>query len=64
MAKKIAKTNAVRLLEQQKVAYELFEYETDGGQAVDGITDISPNPSASTWASPPLNTALPFPQNN
>ena len=41
MAKKIAKTNAVRLLEQQKVAYELFEYETDNGQAVDGITVAS-----------------------
>ena len=41
MAKKIAKTNAVRLLEQQKVAYELFEYETEDGQAVDGITVAS-----------------------
>lgn len=38
MAKKIAKTNAVRLIEQQKISYELFEYETDNGEAVDGIT--------------------------
>lgn len=35
--KKIAKTNAVRLIEQQKIAHELFEYET-GGEAVDGVT--------------------------
>ena len=41
MAKKVAKTNAVRLLEQQKVAYELFEYESEDGQAVDGITVAS-----------------------
>ena len=38
MAKKVSKTNAVRQLEQQKIAYELFEYETEDGQAVDGIT--------------------------
>ena len=41
MAKKIAKTNAVRLIEQQKIAHELFEYETEDGQAVDGITVAS-----------------------
>lgn len=41
MAKKIAKTNAVRLIEQQKIAHELFEYETSDGQAVDGITVAS-----------------------
>lgn len=38
MAKKAAKTNAVRLIEQQKVPYELFEYTSEDGQAVDGIT--------------------------
>ena len=38
MAKKVSKTNAVRQLEQQKIAHELFEYETEDGQAVDGIT--------------------------
>ncbi|MGO4889486.1 Cys-tRNA(Pro) deacylase [Anaerobacillus sp. MEB173] len=38
MAKKIAKTNAVRLIEQQKISYELLLYATDDGQAVDGIT--------------------------
>ena len=38
MAKKISKTNAVRQLEQQKITHELFEYETEDGQAVDGIT--------------------------
>lgn len=36
MAKKVAKTNAVRLIEQQKIAYELIEYTTENGQAVDG----------------------------
>ena len=38
MAKKVSKTNAVRQLEQQKIAHELFEYETEDGQAVDGVT--------------------------
>ena len=38
MAKKVAKTNAVRLIEQQKIAHELIEYETENGQAVDGET--------------------------
>lgn len=38
MAKKQTKTNAVRLLDQQKIAYELIEYETEKGQAVDGET--------------------------
>jgi len=38
MAKKATKTNAVRLIEQQKIAHELFEYDTDNGEAVDGIT--------------------------
>lgn len=38
MAKKIAKTNAIRLMEQQKIAHEVLEYTTQDGQAVDGIT--------------------------
>jgi len=38
MGKKAAKTNAVRLLEQQKIPFELLEYETEKGQAVDGVT--------------------------
>ncbi len=38
MAKKAAKTNAVRLIEQQKVPHELFEYTAEDGQAVDGVT--------------------------
>lgn len=38
MAKKLAKTNAVRIIEQQKIPYELIEYETRDGQAVDGET--------------------------
>lgn len=38
MAKKIAKTNAVRSVEQQKMVHELLEYTTEDGQAVDGIT--------------------------
>lgn len=38
MAKKQAKTNAVRLMEQKKITHELFEYTTEDGAAVDGIT--------------------------
>lgn len=38
MAKKVTKTNAVRLIEKQKVPYELLFYEADNGQAVDGIS--------------------------
>ncbi|MER1987166.1 MAG: Cys-tRNA(Pro) deacylase [Solibacillus sp.] len=38
MAKKGAKTNAIRLIEQQKIAHEVFEYETENGEAVDGVT--------------------------
>jgi len=34
---KPAKTNAVRLLDQQKVYYELFEYEVNDGQ-IDGVS--------------------------
>lgn len=37
MAKKMAKTNAVRLIEQQNISYELLGYKTEGGQPVDGI---------------------------
>ena len=38
MAKaKHAKTNAIRLLEQQKIQFEVIEYETSDGQ-VDGIS--------------------------
>ena len=38
MAKKAPKTNAVRLIEQQKIEHELIYYETEDGQAVDGET--------------------------
>lgn len=38
MAKKQAKTNAVRLIEQKKIAYEIFEYTINDGEAVDGLT--------------------------
>lgn len=38
MAKKIAKTNAIRLIEQQKLAHEIFEYEAANGETVDGVT--------------------------
>lgn len=34
---KPAKTNAVRLLDQQKIVYDLFEYEVSDGQ-VDGVS--------------------------
>ena len=38
LAKKQAKTNAIRLIEQQKITYEVFEYTTEDGEAVDGMT--------------------------
>lgn len=38
MAKKHVKTNAIRLIEQQKIAHEIFEYTTEYGTAVDGVT--------------------------
>ena len=38
MAKKQVKTNAIRLIEQQKIAHEIFEYTTEDGAAVDGVT--------------------------
>lgn len=38
VAKKHVKTNAVRLIEQQKIPHEVFEYTTEDGGAVDGIT--------------------------
>ncbi|MEC1547455.1 Cys-tRNA(Pro) deacylase [Bacillus rugosus] len=38
MAKKIAKTNAVRLIEQHNISYELLRYKTEGGQPADGIS--------------------------
>lgn len=37
MAKKVEKTNAVRLIEQQKISYELLDKKTEAGQSVDGI---------------------------
>ena len=38
MAKKVAKTNAVRTIEQQKVAHEVLEYSFAEGESVDGIS--------------------------
>ncbi|MEQ6377497.1 Cys-tRNA(Pro) deacylase [Bacillaceae bacterium S4-13-58] len=38
MAKKAEKTNAVRLVEQKKVPYELLRYEIKDGESVDGIS--------------------------
>lgn len=38
MAKKVVKTNAIRLIEQQKIAHDVLEYSTENGQAVDGVT--------------------------
>lgn len=38
MAKRLTKTNAVRLMEQQKISYELLGYKTEDGQPVDGIS--------------------------
>ncbi|ATP38893.1 Cys-tRNA(Pro) deacylase [Solibacillus sp. R5-41] len=38
MAKKNVKTNAIRLIEQQKIPHEVFEYTTEDGEAVDGVT--------------------------
>ncbi|AME08023.1 Cys-tRNA(Pro) deacylase [Bacillus siamensis] len=38
MAKKTVKTNAVRIIEQQNISYELLSYKTDGGQPADGLS--------------------------
>lgn len=38
MAKKTAKTNAIRLVEQQKIPHEVYEYTSEDGSAVDGVT--------------------------
>lgn len=38
MAKKTAKTNAVRIIEQQKIPYEVLEYTVEEGGAIDGVT--------------------------
>ncbi|MBY8912863.1 Cys-tRNA(Pro) deacylase [Bacillus sp. YC2] len=38
MAKKTEKTNAVRIIEQQKISYELLGYKTESGQPPDGIS--------------------------
>ncbi|MEG0473046.1 MAG: Cys-tRNA(Pro) deacylase [Solibacillus sp.] len=38
MAKKNVKTNAIRFIEQQKIPHEVFEYTTENGEAVDGVT--------------------------
>ncbi|MGN7476946.1 Cys-tRNA(Pro) deacylase [Solibacillus silvestris] len=38
MAKKQTKTNAIRLIEQQKITHEVFEYTIQNGEAVDGLT--------------------------
>lgn len=38
MAKKQVKTNAIRLIEQQKITHEIFEYTTEDGTAADGVT--------------------------
>ncbi|MEG0386328.1 Cys-tRNA(Pro) deacylase [Solibacillus cecembensis] len=41
MAKKNVKTNAIRFIEQQKIAHEVFEYTSENGEAVDGVTVAS-----------------------
>lgn len=38
MAKKTVKTNAVRIIEQQNIPYELLGYKTEGGQPADGLS--------------------------
>jgi Cys-tRNA(Pro)/Cys-tRNA(Cys) deacylase len=38
MAQKVTKTNAVRLIEQQKISYELLVYTIEAGESVDGIS--------------------------
>ncbi|MEK4698386.1 Cys-tRNA(Pro) deacylase [Solibacillus sp. FSL R7-0668] len=38
MAKKHVKTNAIRLIEQQKIVHEIVEYTSEDGAAVDGMT--------------------------
>lgn len=38
MAKKQAKTNAIRLIEQQHILHDVLEYTIQNGEAVDGLT--------------------------
>ena len=38
MAKKVAKTNAIRIIERQKVAHEVLEYAFAEGESVDGLS--------------------------
>ncbi|WP_230639587.1 Cys-tRNA(Pro) deacylase [Bacillus velezensis] len=38
MAKKTVKTNAVRIIEQQNIPYELLGYKTEGEQPADGLS--------------------------
>nr|MDH3093626.1 Cys-tRNA(Pro) deacylase [Bacillus velezensis] len=38
MAKKTVKTNAVRIIEQKNIPYELLGYKTEGGQPADGLS--------------------------
>lgn len=38
LAKKHVKTNAIRLIEQQKIVHEIVEYTSEDGAAVDGMT--------------------------
>ena len=38
MAKKVVKTNAIRIIEQQKVTHEVLEYGFVEGESVDGLS--------------------------
>ncbi len=38
MAKKVVKTNAVRIVEQQKMPHEILSYAIKEGESVDGLT--------------------------
>jgi len=38
LAKKHVKTNAIRMIEQQKIVHEIVEYTSEDGAAVDGVT--------------------------
>lgn len=38
MAKKVVKTNAIRIIEQQKVTHEVLEYAFAEGESVDGLS--------------------------
>ena len=56
---KEAKTNAMRILEREKVAYTAHEYPHEEGVAVDGVTVAASMCFASPFSTPPNALVMP-----